>query len=55
MTFQEEASLRRDILKIVCSNPKGGKVAQDNADSHRTSIFSRNADGHAGVSQSHSL
>ena len=25
MTFQEEASLRRDILKIVCSNPKGAK------------------------------
>lgn len=25
MTFQEEASLRRDILKIVCSSPKGAK------------------------------
>ena len=25
MTFQEEASRRRDILKIVCSNPKGAK------------------------------
>lgn len=25
MTFQEEASRRRDILKIVCSSPKGAK------------------------------
>lgn len=25
MTFQEEASCRRDILKIVCSSPKGAK------------------------------